>query len=198
VISLRQLGFSLDEIRDCLDRPGFSPLEVVGLHLARLREQLAVQQQLCARLEALAARLQTAEEASADDFLNAIEEMTMLETLQKKYFTPEQMDAMKAARETLGQEVLERGQEQWAELIADLKAAMERGADPASPEVQAMVKRWQDLLQLSTGGDPGIMESMRRLWQERGDDIVAQFGSQYDSRPVWAYAELAVAAGKKS
>ena len=27
VISLRQLGFSLEEVRDCLDRPDFSPLE---------------------------------------------------------------------------------------------------------------------------------------------------------------------------
>jgi DNA-binding transcriptional MerR regulator len=38
VLSLRQLGFSLEEIRDCLDRPGFAPLEVIHLHVARLRE----------------------------------------------------------------------------------------------------------------------------------------------------------------
>ncbi len=25
VLSLRQLGFSLEQVRDCLDRPGFSP-----------------------------------------------------------------------------------------------------------------------------------------------------------------------------
>ena len=31
VLSLRQLGFSLDEIRACLDQPGFSPLEVITL-----------------------------------------------------------------------------------------------------------------------------------------------------------------------
>jgi len=29
VLSLRQLGFSLEQVRDCLDRPGFSPLEVI-------------------------------------------------------------------------------------------------------------------------------------------------------------------------
>ncbi len=28
VLSLRQLGFSLEQVRDCLDRPGFSPREV--------------------------------------------------------------------------------------------------------------------------------------------------------------------------
>src|SRR4026209_262928 len=34
-LSLRQLGFSLEEVCDCLDRPDFSPLEVIHLHLAR-------------------------------------------------------------------------------------------------------------------------------------------------------------------
>src|SRR2546430_1852936 len=52
VVSLRQLGFSLEEIRDCLNRPDFSPLEVIGLHCARLREQIELHRKLCERLEA--------------------------------------------------------------------------------------------------------------------------------------------------
>src|SRR6266567_1126132 len=55
VLSLRQLGFSLEEVRDCLDREGFSPLEVIRLHVARLREQITMQQGLCERLEGLVA-----------------------------------------------------------------------------------------------------------------------------------------------
>src|SRR6266536_418032 len=69
VISLRQLGFSLEQVRDCLDRPGFSPLEVIRLHVARLREQIELQRGLCGRLEALAAYFRTVEEVSADEFL---------------------------------------------------------------------------------------------------------------------------------
>src|SRR5262249_39939735 len=53
VLSLRQLGFSLEEVRECLDRPGFSPLEVIRLHVARLREQIELQRKLCEHLEAL-------------------------------------------------------------------------------------------------------------------------------------------------
>src|SRR6516225_386971 len=51
VLSLRQLGFGLEEIKACLDRPGFSPLEVIGLHIARLQEQIDLQRKLCERLE---------------------------------------------------------------------------------------------------------------------------------------------------
>src|SRR5207249_3825143 len=75
VLSLRQLGFSLEQIRDCLDRPGFSPLEVIQLHVARLREQMQLQRELCERLEALAAFLRTAGEVSAEQFLQTIEVM---------------------------------------------------------------------------------------------------------------------------
>src|SRR5437016_6712558 len=46
VVSLRQLGFSLEEIRDCLDRADFSPLEVIRRHAARVREQIEVQRKL--------------------------------------------------------------------------------------------------------------------------------------------------------
>src|ERR687885_1099790 len=41
--SLRYLGLTLEEIRDCLDRPDFSVRRVIELHLSRLREQIEVQ-----------------------------------------------------------------------------------------------------------------------------------------------------------
>ena len=65
VLSLRQLGFSLEQVRDCLDRPDFSPLEVIRLHVARLREQIEMQRGLCERLEALADCFRTAGKVSA-------------------------------------------------------------------------------------------------------------------------------------
>src|SRR5260370_1968019 len=52
VLSLRQIAFSLEEVRACLDRPGFSPLEVIRLHVARLREQMALHRNLCEPLGA--------------------------------------------------------------------------------------------------------------------------------------------------
>jgi pimeloyl-ACP methyl ester carboxylesterase/DNA-binding transcriptional MerR regulator len=195
VLSLRQLGFSLDEVRACLNGPGFSPLEVIGLHLVRLRERIESQRKLCERLEALATHLRAAGEVSADEFLCTIEEMTMLETLQEKYFTPEQVQTIKKGREQAGPGTLNRMQEDWAELIALIRTEMEQGTDPAEPKVQELTRRWQDLLTRSTGGDPGIQQAMKRLWEEQGDTLAAQFGSKYDSRPIWGYIETAIRHG---
>src|SRR5207253_5602391 len=98
ILSLRQLGFSLEEIRDCLDRPGFSPLEVIRLHAARLREQIELQRGLCERLEALAACFESEGEISADAFLQTIEVMNMIEN----YYTPEQLETLRKRREEAG------------------------------------------------------------------------------------------------
>ena len=196
VLSLRQLGFSLDQIRDCLDDRDFAPLEVIELHLGRLGEQIQMQQKLRERLERLAVHLRTAGTVSADEFLGAIQEMTMLEAMQEKYFTPEQLHTIRQRRQEAGHQQLERMQEAWAELIASIRAEMENGTDPADAKVQALARRWQEMLTQSTGGDKEIEQAMKRLWEEQGDQLAAQFGAKYDSRPVWGYIRQAIAAGK--
>src|SRR5262245_26272093 len=79
IVSLRHLGFSLEEIKGCLDRPGFSPLEVIRMHVSRLRAQIELERNLCERLEAVAAVFRTAGKVSAEMFLWTIETMTMIE-----------------------------------------------------------------------------------------------------------------------
>jgi DNA-binding transcriptional MerR regulator len=192
VLSLRQLGFALEEIRDCLDRPGFSPLEVIRLHVARLRDRIAMQQSLCERLEAIAGHFEAAEEVSADHFIRTIQEMTMIEN----YYTPEQLDDLKERGEQIGQERIQQSQQEWAELIAQVHAEMDKGTDPSAPEVQAMARRWMALVNEFTGGDPGIERSLGRLWQEQGDTLVAQHKMPHDPRGVQEYIGRAMAAAK--
>jgi DNA-binding transcriptional MerR regulator len=189
VLSLKQLGFSLDEVRDCLNRHDFAPLEVIRLHLARLSEQIELLRRLCDRLQAIAVVFQSAEEVSADEFLQTIEVMTMLDN----YFTPGQHEFFKRSREQAGDEATRQMQEEWARLIAEVRAEMDAGTDPKHAKVQALAKRWQSMVHASTGGDPAIEQSIKRLWDEQGDLLAAQHGSQYDPRPVFGYITRALA-----
>jgi DNA-binding transcriptional MerR regulator len=178
VLSLRQLGFSLEEVRDCLDRPGFSPLEVIRLHVARLREQIEMQRGLCERLEGLAACFRAAGGVSAEAFLQAIEAIEVM-TMIENYYTPEQMESFRKRREAdpEGTEKLARqGQADWAELMAQYTAEMQKGTDPADPRVQTLEKRRQALVNAFSGGDPAIEQNLKRLWMEQGDKLCAQFG----------------------
>jgi DNA-binding transcriptional MerR regulator len=190
VLSLRQLGFSLDQVRECLDRPGFSPLEVISLHISRLREQVEMQRRLSERLDAIAAHLRAAGEVSADDFLTTIEEMTMIES----YYTPEQMEFLKKRKEQVGDERIQQVQKEWPELIAQVRDEMKKGTPATAPEVQELARRWMGLINEFTGGDQGVTQSLGKLWKEQGDNLVAKYGTQYDSRDLADYIAQAKSA----
>lgn len=162
IVSLRQLGLALEEVGRYLARPGSSPLDVLELHLSRLRKQIELQQRLCARMEALAAHVQSAETLSAEEFTRTIEMMTMFE----KYYTPEQLQELEERRRVVGEERIRQVEAKWPVLIAEVRAEMEKGTDPASERVQELARRWTGLVQEFTGGDPEIEQSVSRLYQQ--------------------------------
>jgi DNA-binding transcriptional MerR regulator len=157
ILSLRQNGFSLEQIRDALDG-AFDVRQVIDLHLARLREQIAAQQELCARLETIAAHYPT---ATAEEFIAAIEVMTMFE----KYYTKEQLETLAKRRETLGEERMAAAPQEWSTLMQDVREHMRAGTDPKDPRVQALAKKWKSLIDEFTGGDPAIEESLRNMYR---------------------------------
>lgn len=146
VLSLRQLGLSLDEVAACLVRPDFDPLELLRLHAERLRERIDMQQRLCQRLEALAARLRAAGEVSAEEFLKTIEVMTMTE----KLYTSEQMNQFAQAGQRVGADEMRAVEEAWTALLAEVRAGHQ--LDPASPAAQALLHRWEELTERTMRG----------------------------------------------
>ena len=194
ILSLRQLGFSLDEIRACLDRRDISPLEVIELHCARLREQISLQAKLCERLTWIATQIRKAGDVSADDFLKTIEEMAMIES----YYTPEQLEYLRKRKEEVGDERIQQVQEEWPRLIAEVRAEMQKGTSPQAPEVLALARRWQGLINEFTGGDPGIERSLGQLWKEQGDNLAAKLGDQNDGRELFGYIKQALGELNKS
>jgi DNA-binding transcriptional MerR regulator len=184
--SLRALGFSLEEIRDCLRRPGFSPLRVVELHLARLRDELEQRRQLYERLQALEAGLRERRDLSTEAFLQVIAAASVVE----RYFTQEQLDQIKERGRALGQEQMRAAEAEWPALIEQMRAAMERGDDPAGVAVQALARRWKALIEAFTGGDMAIERSLRAMYQ-REPAMGAHFGL---NQRLFEYAGKAMAA----
>jgi DNA-binding transcriptional MerR regulator len=166
--SLQHLGFSLEEVRDCLERPEYSPLRVVELQLTRLRQQIELEQRLCRRLEALAMGLRKTQECSVEELLQIIEGITMFE----KHFTAEQMEKIQERGRQLGPERIREVEAEWPRLIAEVRAEMQKGTDAASERVQGLAKRWTELVHEFTGGDPGIEAGVRSVY--RGEPSVRE------------------------
>lgn len=162
--SLKMLGFSLEQVRDYLTRSDYDPRQVVRLHLERVRGQAEELTRLADRLAALSDALDKAEAVSADEFLTTIEEMTMIE----KYYTPEQLETLRKRREEGGEameEAIQKGPQMWADFHADVKAAMDAGVEPTDPKAQELAKRWYALVSGFTGGDPGLFNSLRKMYE---------------------------------
>ncbi|XXY54578.1 MerR family transcriptional regulator [Sorangium sp. So ce269] len=160
--SLRELGFSLEQIAGCLDKQGFSPLQTIELHLSRLREQIALEQKLCARLEGLAHVLRSGEDVSVEQLLQTIEVMTMIE----KYYTPEQLAELKQRADALGPEKMREAENAWKTIYDDMRAEMQKGSDPKSEPVQQIVRRMRELIDAFTGKNPEIERSLNTMYQQ--------------------------------
>jgi DNA-binding transcriptional MerR regulator len=164
IASLKMLGFGLEQIREYLSRDDYDPRQVVRLHLERVRGQADELRRLADRLAALADALDRAEVVSADEFLTTIKEIAVIE----KYYTPEQLESLKKRREEGGpemEEFIQKAPQMWADLHADVKAALDAGVEPTDPRAQELAKRWWALVSAFTGGDEGIYRSVRNMYQ---------------------------------
>ncbi|WP_029420010.1 MerR family transcriptional regulator [Alicyclobacillus macrosporangiidus] len=185
ILSLKSIGFSLEEIRDCLNNPDFSPLTVLNLHMDQIRRHIEALMELHKRLETVADHLRQRESVSAQEFIYLMEGIRMAE---KYPFTPEQMEKIRKQGELLGQDKIREVEQEWPELIAKVKAEMEKGTPPDSPEVRQLARRWKELIEMFTGGDPGIAATLKKRYTEE-PGYAAQFGM---SRELLEYVAKAM------
>ena len=160
--SLQQFGFSLDEIDACLRDRRFVPQQLITLQIRHIERQITLLSDLRQRLEGVSRWLASAGEASVDEFLAILEVMSKME----KHYTQEQLDYLKARREQVGEERIREVEAEWPALIAQVKAEMAAGTDPASPKVQELARRWQALIDEFTGGDAGITQALNAMYQQ--------------------------------
>ncbi|MCW3097723.1 MAG: transcriptional regulator, MerR family [Chthonomonadaceae bacterium] len=180
ILALKFLGFSLEEIKQCLCS---GPTKVEEM-LARQRQMMqAKRRQLDAILSAIgsAEKLVSAGHCGPEAIIRVIMVIQMQEKREwvKKYFSHEQIQKMDAlntasyseeAREKLAarewtEADQERANAQWAHVASESKRLAEAGADPAGEEGQALAKFKSDLLLAFTQGDPEITAGLGKFWE---------------------------------
>lgn len=92
----------------------------------------------------------------------------------ESYYTPEQLDYLRQRREIVGDERIREVEAEWPRLIAEVKAAVARGMDPASAPARELARRWNSLVEEFTGGDPGIRKSLNKMYESEPDLAKAQ------------------------
>ena len=176
ILSLKQLGFSLEEIKDCLQNPDFSPTKAIKSHVDKLNEQIELQQQLTRLLKGIFAHLQAEEKVDVDNLIKTIEVTKMSEELFNQYYTKEQRQYLDERAQVLGEEEIERVQNDWQDLFTAVEAEMNKGTEPTDEKVLALAKRWSELVESFTGGNSGVINGLNNMVQAEYPTMQQQFG----------------------
>ena len=169
IMSLKQLGFALDEIKGMIGNSNLNPIEVIKVQLESVKESIRIQEQLCIRLERISELLNSQQEVTAEQFINLIEVINMN---KDKYFTPEQQEKM---FKQIGLEERKQYVSEWSEITAKIRAEYEKGTPPESLDVTQLAKRWNDFLDKLTFQDPEISKAAERYYKEN-PEIGEKFG----------------------
>lgn len=168
IVMLKFIGLSLKEIKELLEG---SELDLA----ATLRLQRRIIEERRRHLDSVIEAIERAEREMARDerldwetFKQIIEVINMQNNMEwmKKYYTEEQLAEL-AERGT--PEVLERGQRDWAILIKDVELAVSEGVDPQSERAQELAARWSALIEAFAGGNPRILENLKRLYADQSN-----------------------------
>jgi hypothetical protein len=121
-------------------------------------------------LETIADRLRSQQDTTIEEILNLMEALEMID----KHYTQEQLDELKTRADALGEVGMKQAQEDWKELIEEVRIEIDRGTQPDDESVQILAARWLDLIELFTGGNAGIEKSLKSMYSQEGTARASQ------------------------
>lgn len=202
ILAFKFLGFSLDEIKVCLQT-----------HPERLQKTLATQKAMMQeKRRQINAILQALEEAENSLHSGQGEiETTILHVIQamhmgqnkawiNKYLSEEQQQKMaELSKQAYNQEAIQkiaewgknwteedqqRANQQWEAIFTELRRLVAVGADPTGPEGQALAQRQIELVSQFTRGDANVEAGLKQWWNNH-DKLPAQ----EQPLPMYSYSK---------
>ena len=174
VLALRDAGVALKEIAPLLDGEAPQPLAaVLAAQIEQLEAQLLAQETLLQTLRNAQRRL--AVNGDGGDALQVLLDAMQIRRVHERWFSPAQMRALRQRWEAMPAAERESVELEWPQLIESARAAMDTGVDPATPQVQSLVRRWLVMQRRFLEVAPGMKDTMRRMYAAE-PELVRQSG----------------------
>jgi DNA-binding transcriptional MerR regulator len=166
VQALKQLGYSLAEVRAALDDPNSNPLELIDRQVSALEEQERQACQLRRRLRDLSQQISSTGEGASADWLDLLEMMA----IYNRHLTDGELQALRNPNGTARRDI----DALWAELIDLVEKAMREELSTESAQAQELAWRWVRLVIATTGNDPKLAAKVMtiQMAEERAQDLV--------------------------
>jgi DNA-binding transcriptional MerR regulator len=163
VLALRDAGLSLKAIAPLLDGEAPQPLaDVLQAQIEQVEAQLQAQESLLLTLRNAAKRL--ALHGDGGDAVQVLLDAMAVRRVHERWFSAEQMRTLRRRWEAMPEAERDAVEAEWPRLIAQARAAMDAGTDPAAPPVQALVRRWLVLQKQFMALVPDAKDTVQRMY----------------------------------
>lgn len=170
---LQLMGFSLAEIKLCLENKDFPFQEMAKSHLQRIQIAIQSQKALYNRIESIINAFNNEQALSVDDALETIKVIVMYE----KYYTPEQIETLKTREKSMSKDEFTQVQTEWENLFKAFQDAYQSGKAVTHPDVIKLGQKANALINAFTGGDPEMEKSLQNMYStEGGHNVLSQHG----------------------
>lgn len=168
IVSLKQLGFALDEIKRMLSSPEYRPEDMLALQLSRLNERIRTLEMLRDRVQELSELLGSGRSVPGERLLTAIQMMRMTES---KHYHEGQAAAMRRGLKRSTARELERSDAEGRALIAEFRDRLTAGDRPDDPRVAALAARWKSAFE-RFASDESWVRSAERYYEDHPEDAI--------------------------
>jgi MerR family transcriptional regulator, thiopeptide resistance regulator len=174
VLTLRYLGFPLQQIRDLLEREDFDLVASLRIQRAALQDRITELGKVAAVLNELldwrtatgqwrwdlVAQLSSAVQGSMSQGGEHMDKM-------REMYTPEQMQQFAELREEIPAEEIAAIEQGWTVLMAEVRA--NRHLDPSSAEARTLAARWDEMTERTAAyyrAKPGLWQAIGENYQQ--------------------------------
>ena len=166
IISLKQLGFSLGEIRAMISDRGADPREMLELQLNRLDAEIAALTEVRDRVRRIYEHLQRGRPVSTEEIMAVAHALTLT---RSPHFRREQVEDLRRRCLALDPAEQQRLFETGRRLVSEFRRCLSAGKPPDDPEVIALARRWKEATGALLPADEPLTQAAERYYRENPD-----------------------------
>ncbi|MGA2587680.1 MAG: MerR family transcriptional regulator [Candidatus Aminicenantales bacterium] len=201
IVTLKFMGFSLENIKAILARPQFAVKKALRIQVAAVREEIERLRKAARALEQVADVLEKENRIDWKKLIRSMEVIQMSEETKKewtkKFFTEADMKEFEEIGKKYTPETMQDYQNRWTKLIAEVQKNLD--ADPASAVAQDLSRRWSELLDQGYRGHEGLLPKIGQAYNaawKSGEMPVAPGGKPPFDERIWEFIQKANAIRK--
>ena len=168
ILTLKYMGFSLDEIDNLLRNPAYDLKRSLEIQKEAIDRQIEGLRRVSQSLDGTIQVLSSVEMDDLDwnqvsEMIRGVMPLDKREWL-RRYYTDDQLTQLEARAQQMTPDDLAAGQQAWADLIVAFKNV--RQHPPEHPAVQALAAQMADLIGQFTMGDSAIRKSLEQMYKD--------------------------------